>query len=119
MALLNDIKLKGYLTLFLPYISLSTAFLAHTTPYASPYPLFLIYSLSVLLICTTTLFPHSPLEEIRVLCLPDQAGTHHDRLEALSLDRPQIALTDGGNCCRSLAIVEYCQFAENLCARQC
>lgn len=66
-----------------------------------------------------TLSPHSPLEEIRVLCLPDQAGTHHYRLEALSLDRPQIALTDGGNCCRSLAIVEYCQFAENLSARQC
>lgn len=62
---------------------------------------------------------HSPLEEIRVLRLSDQPRAHHDRLEALSLDRPQIALTDCGNCRRTLAIVEYCQFAENLSARQC
>lgn len=64
-----------------------------------------------------TLTAHSPLEEIRILRLPDQSRAHHDRLEALTLDRPQITLTDCGNCCRTLAIVEYRQFAENLSAR--
>lgn len=39
---------------------------------------------------------HSPLEEVRVLGLPDEARTHHYRLEALSLDGPELAV--GGSC---------------------
>lgn len=29
-----------------------------------------------------------PLQEVRIFGLPDQAGPHHNRLEALSFDGP-------------------------------
>lgn len=46
-----------------------------------------------------------PLEEVGVFGLPDEASPHHDGLEALALDGPQLAVRgclDGG---RPLAVV--------------
>lgn len=57
---------------------------------------------------------HSPLEEIGVLGLPDQPGTHHDGLEALSLDGPQLTVGGRGDGCRPLAMVEDGQLTEHL-----
>lgn len=63
-------------------------------------------------------FRNSPLEEIGVLGLPDQTGAHHDGLEALSLDGPQLAVGGRGDGRRPLAMVEDGQFAEHLGAGQ-
>lgn len=62
---------------------------------------------------------YSPLEEIAVFRLPDQARSHHDGLEALALDGPQVALGDRGDGRRPLAVVQDRQFAKDLRSRQC
>lgn len=62
--------------------------------------------------CTNPVY--IPLEEIRVFRLPNEARSHHDCLEALAFDRPQIALGDRCDCRRPLAIVQYGQFAQHL-----
>jgi hypothetical protein len=50
--------------------------------------------------------------------LPDKAGPHHDGLEALSLDGPELAVGDGGDGCGALAVVENGELAENFRAGQ-
>lgn len=61
---------------------------------------------------------YPPLEEVSVLGLADQARSHHDGLEALALDGPQVALGDRSDGRRSLAIVQDGQLAEHLGARK-
>lgn len=57
---------------------------------------------------------YSPLEEVRVLRLPDQTRSHHDGLEALAFDGPQVALGDGRDGRRPLAVVQDGQLAQDL-----
>lgn len=60
-----------------------------------------------------------PLEEIGVLGLTYQAGAHHDRLEALSLDGPELAVGGGRDRGRPLTVVEDGQLAQHLGPGQC
>lgn len=59
-----------------------------------------------------------PFKEVCVFGLPDKTGPHHDRLEALSLDRPELAIRYGCYCCGSLTVVQYGELAEHLGPRQ-
>lgn len=63
---------------------------------------------------STTNPVYIPLEEIRVLRLPYEARSHHDCLEALTFDRPQIAFGDRCDRRRPLAVVQNGQFAQHL-----
>lgn len=57
---------------------------------------------------------NKPLKEICVFGLSYQTSSHHDGLEALTLDGPQPAVGGGFDCGGSLAVVQYGQLTEHL-----
>ena len=59
-----------------------------------------------------------PLEEGCVLGLPDEPRPHHDGLEDLPLDGPQLAVRRRLDRRRPLAVVQDGQLAEHLARRQ-
>lgn len=59
-----------------------------------------------------------PFKEVCVFGLSDKTGPHHDRLEALPLDGPELAVRYGRDRCGSLTVVQYGELAEHLGTRQ-